>query len=202
MYFLFVNKTYSLITTEPYGFKTQIFKALFSEAKDPTDKFLFLYDLSWETKTNLQVSAGFSFSGLLTRRGTGWNYGGENYCRIPSSSGLKLYLRNSRTINFCAPKGAKNCLFCTLSIFAQSFCAKSNGARKFMGLILSWRRSLSYRNHSIDLQNKSMDWFLYDNGLHHERGKVFRFNEAFFSYIQWNALQALFHFIYLNKYKS
>ena len=32
-------------------------------------------------------------------------------------------------------------------------------------LSLSWRRSLSYRNQFIDLLCKSMDWFLYDNGL-------------------------------------
>ena len=35
-------------------------------------------------------------------------------------------------------------------------------------LTLSWRGPLSYRNQYIDLQNKSMDWFLYDNGLRHE----------------------------------
>ena len=29
-------------------------------------------------------------------------------------------------------------------------------------LYLSWRRPLSYRNQSIDLLCKSMDWFLYD----------------------------------------
>ena len=34
-------------------------------------------------------------------------------------------------------------------------------------LTLSWRRPLSYRNQSIDLGSKSMDWFLYDNGLRH-----------------------------------
>ena len=28
-------------------------------------------------------------------------------------------------------------------------------------LTLSWRRPLSYRNQSIDLRSKSMDWFLY-----------------------------------------
>ena len=39
-------------------------------------------------------------------------------------------------------------------------------------LTLSWRRPLSYRNQSIDLQSKSMDWFLYDNGLYHERVKM------------------------------
>ena len=38
-------------------------------------------------------------------------------------------------------------------------------------ITLSWRRLLSYRNQSIDLQSKSMDWFLYDNGLYHERVK-------------------------------
>ena len=38
-------------------------------------------------------------------------------------------------------------------------------------LTLSWRRPLSYRNESIDLQSKPMDWFLYDIGLYHERVK-------------------------------
>ena len=37
-----------------------------------------------------------------------------------------------------------------------------------MYLTLSWRRSLSYRNQSIVLQSKSMDWFLYDRDLHQE----------------------------------
>ena len=36
-------------------------------------------------------------------------------------------------------------------------------------LNLSWRRLLSYRNQSIDLRSKSVEWFLYDNGLSHER---------------------------------
>ena len=41
---------------------------------------------------------------------------------------------------------------------------------KDVGLLtLSWRRPLSYRNQSIDLQSKSVDWFLYDNSLRHER---------------------------------
>ena len=33
----------------------------------------------------------------------------------------------------------------------------------------SWRRFLLFRNQSIDLQNKSMDWFLYDKNLRHVR---------------------------------
>ena len=36
-------------------------------------------------------------------------------------------------------------------------------------LTLSRRRPLSYRNQSSDLLCKSMDWFLYDNGLRLER---------------------------------
>ena len=39
-------------------------------------------------------------------------------------------------------------------------------------LTLSWRRPLSYRNQSIDLLRKSVDWFLYDNGLRHEKLKL------------------------------
>ena len=44
------------------------------------------------------------------------------------------------------------------------------------GLTLSWQRSLSYRNQSIDFQSKSMNWFLYDRDLRHERVKVLGLN--------------------------
>ena len=39
-------------------------------------------------------------------------------------------------------------------------------------LTLSWRKPLSYRNQSIDLLYKSIDWFLCDNGPRHERVKT------------------------------
>ena len=42
---------------------------------------------------------------------------------------------------------------------------------ELLGLTLSWWRPLSYRNQSIDLWSKSMDWFLYGNGLRHESVK-------------------------------
>ena len=48
-------------------------------------------------------------------------------------------------------------------------------------LTLSWRRPLSYRHQSIDFLYKSMDWFLYDNGLRHERVK----NTFFIELLQW-----------------
>ena len=38
-------------------------------------------------------------------------------------------------------------------------------------LTLSWRRPLSYMNQFIGLKSKSMDCFLYDRGLLHERVK-------------------------------
>ena len=44
---------------------------------------------------------------------------------------------------------------------------------KMLILTLSWRRPLSYGNQSIDLRRKSIDWFLYDNGLRQERLNLF-----------------------------
>ena len=39
-------------------------------------------------------------------------------------------------------------------------------------LTLSRRRALSYRNQSIGLLCNSLDWFLYDNVLRHERVNI------------------------------
>ena len=44
-------------------------------------------------------------------------------------------------------------------------------------LNVSWRRSLSYRKQSIDFQSKSMDWFLHDRNLRHEKVKYFSIHE-------------------------
>ena len=56
--------------------------------------------------------------------------------------------------------------------------------RVFKGfLTLSWRRPLSHRNQSINLLLKSVDWFLYDNSLRHER-------------VEWNTPSHLFWFIF------
>ena len=41
-----------------------------------------------------------------------------------------------------------------------------------MLLIFSWWRSLPYRNQSIDLLYKSMEWFLYDRDVRHEKVKI------------------------------
>ena len=41
----------------------------------------------------------------------------------------------------------------------------------FLILTVSWQRPLSYRNQSIDLHSKSMDWIPYDKDLRYERVK-------------------------------
>ena len=48
-----------------------------------------------------------------------------------------------------------------------------------MSLTLSQQRSLSYRNQCIDLQSKSMDWFLQDRNLRQERVNTFQANIPF-----------------------
>ena len=56
-----------------------------------------------------------------------------------------------------------------MGIFVRSGLSKLQHQRSIFSylkmdivLILSWRRPLSYRNQSIDLLCKWMDWFLYD----------------------------------------
>ena len=52
---------------------------------------------------------------------------------------------------------------------SEVFCKnKVSGLQAATLLTLSWLRPLSYRTQSIDLLRKSMDWFLFDNGLRHE----------------------------------
>ena len=51
-------------------------------------------------------------------------------------------------------------------------------------LILSWQRSLSYRNQSINLLWKSMDWFLYDKDLRHERVKKINWSPLWLTYVK------------------
>ena len=58
---------------------------------------------------------------------------------------------------------------CSLVKWMVSFCSWLITQIVADYLTLSWRGPLSYRNQSIDLLRKSMDWFLYDNGLCHER---------------------------------
>ena len=65
-------------------------------------------------------------------------------------------------------------------------------------LTLSWRRFLSYRNQSIDLFCKSMNQFLYNRNLLHERFKIFfiHYTESLFLHVVKHNL-LFFFFFYL-----
>ena len=56
---------------------------------------------------------------------------------------------------------------------------------------------LSYRNLSIDLLCKSMDWFPYDRDLHRERVNVYFqiFNESEVEYFHWFSIFEKFSFM-------
>ena len=64
-------------------------------------------------------------------------------------------------------------------------------------LTLSWRRPLSYRNQSTDLQSKSMDWFLYDHGLCHERVKTASSFNTFKDNVKKHYLTWIIHNVYM-----
>ena len=61
----------------------------------------------------------------------------------------------------------------TFYVFVHKILSRENWDYSFFpeSLILSWQVSLSYRNQSINLLWKSMDWFLYDRNSHYERVK-------------------------------
>ena len=58
-----------------------------------------------------------------------------------------------------------------LNVFNLSAATKNLITNYTFSLTLLWWWYLSYRNKSIDLQGKSMEWFLYDKDLRHERVK-------------------------------
>ena len=64
-------------------------------------------------------------------------------------------------------------MFPYLEISCPRVCREPKSVFVLMKILLtlSWRRSPSYRNQSIDLLCKSIDWFLCDRDLLHERVK-------------------------------
>ena len=57
--------------------------------------------------------------------------------------------------------------------------------QRLTSLTLSWQSSLSYRNESIDLLMKSMDWFLYDMDLRHESVKSKKLPDSIVRNVNW-----------------
>ena len=66
----------------------------------------------------------------------------------------------------------------------------------FLVITLSWQMSLSFRKQSTDLLSKSMDWFLYDKDLRHERdkGKLKFFLTVVFCSQIWQQIFFVEHF--------
>ena len=64
-------------------------------------------------------------------------------------------------------------LFRLLLKLGEKLLPKTSNISNKASLTLSLQKSLPYRNQSIDLQSKGMDWFLYDWDLRHERNKHF-----------------------------
>ena len=93
---------------------------------------------------------------------------GQCYTFIETSQ--LIWIPNQLTGFYMRVKLAWNRL--TEELLGKSFCKILNKNRcMFMDVVLvslmsnltlSWLKSLRYRNQSIDLQSKSMDWFLYD----------------------------------------
>ena len=72
-------------------------------------------------------------------------------------------------LKFIIGQKITNALFTSQNVQNHSYL--HGFIQEHLFLTLSWRRPISYRNQSIDLLCKSVDWFLYDIGLRHERVK-------------------------------
>ena len=101
----------------------------------------------------------------------------RNYCNnektniFYSPSPWNAHLRYQRVRNIRFPE---NIVYLQNGWYLNIFSKIISSIFAYILLTLSWwRRSLWYRNQSIDLQSKSMDWFLFDNGLRHERVKIY-----------------------------
>ena len=73
----------------------------------------------------------------------------------------------SRLRKFDCGKSLANIFYKYRSCRPEAFCKNDIGYIS-TGLTLSCRRSISYRNQSIDLFCKSINWFLYDMDLRHK----------------------------------
>ena len=82
-----------------------------------------------------------------------------------------FWLRTSDTVRHCFRKhGGREVFFlCKAGLqLALKQYAEDAHSHTILLLTPSWRRLLSYKGQSIDLQCKLMNWFLYYNGVHHK----------------------------------
>ena len=82
---------------------------------------------------------------------------------------LNIFSRRSRRqVLFFVKQSKNNTPSIKIAIEVEPYLSME---RNKQFLTLSWRRFISYRKQSIHLLCKSIDWFLYDRGLRHERVK-------------------------------
>ena len=73
-----------------------------------------------------------------------------------------------------------------MKILCCRFLVSLNRHSGMKSLTHSWWRPLSYRNQVIDFLLKSLNWFLYNMGLHHERVRFNNYSFSSFSICHWN----------------
>ena len=112
------------------------------------------YMVFWQNKKTC-------FSIILQVKKENWKIDFYSNKKVFTRSGNCKLLLNQRYMLFII----------TINFYIPCFSIVTSLLNLIVNLTLSWRRPLSYRNQSIDLLCKSMECFLYDNGLRHERVK-------------------------------
>ena len=123
------------------------------------------------------------------------------YINLESYIGMQMYnayfntIISWRTSSNDTPLRGFHLVWAALLSFPRAQISKIL-SQIWLGWTLSWRRALSYRNQSINLLCKSMNWFLYDRDLRHEGVKV---NEL----VLWEKfLKALFQVHYRSTFSQ
>ena len=106
----------------------------------------------------------------------------KNYCGLCENARngflviIYLYFNFSES-NFRGIQYPMNINEIDVLILQIMYLSQSNDKNDIVNFFMT--EVVIYRNQSSDLQPKSMDWFLYDNGLRHERVKHLSVNLYF-----------------------
>ena len=102
-----------------------------------------------------------------------WNEYRDSKCPNTEFCLVRIFLYSVRIQENTDQKNLRIWILFTQCLILQHlFVVNFRGVLRTL-LTLSWRRSLSYKNQPIDLHCKSVDWFLYERDLRHERVKHF-----------------------------
>ena len=139
------------------------------------DLFLFFFLKKWMIEITIILHISFAFNCTSAVSVSLWQKQWLPIYDFPIPSFNKCLI--SKTSNEIMPvykyscKSATGCVVVYVQVH-HCIMVIYNGKVKITFLLtFSRRKSLSYRNQSIDLHSKSMDWFLYDRNLRHKRVK-------------------------------